>query len=1150
MANLQLAFLGAPEVHDNDRIVTLPTRKALALLVYLAVEGGVQPRDHLTALLWPESDALRGRAALRKTLGYLKQGVGRELAALTATRDALQLEPGPEIQVDVWQIAAATQALRQPPLATPEAVATLPTAYRQTLLKPLQQAIRQYRGDFLAGFSLGDALDFDDWASQQREIWHKQAIFLFDRFSQIQFEAGELAEALDTATRWLTHNPFSETPYRRLMQLHLARGDRHAAWQTFTTCQKMLADELGVEPAPETIALSQRIRANRVALSPRRPLALASDPTRPATGLPLVGRAFEHGQLVNSYRLAQTGPVQVITLEGEAGIGKTRLAEEFLGWAGAQGGVIWRGRAPSATEHLPYQPIIGALRPLLNQPGLNQLSPLWLSELSRILPELVEMRPELPPVTAAHNPDAHLRLLEAISRLGQTLARDSVLVLFIDDGQWADAASLEALAYLGRRWQEMGQSALLVLTLRQEELVQHWALLNWLTNLRRTLSVTRLSLGTLTLTDTQQLVQATTQELTAPLLNFASQLFQETKGHPFFLMQLLHSLLERSLLRRDEQMVWQAELDRELPGTVRELIQSRLVQLTPLAQSCCSAGAVLGDGFTLATLGQVADISEREALAAGEELLRRGLWREQIADDAAADLTYFFTHDYIREVAYLQLSLSRRRYLHRVALEALAGQAVPGQLAHHALSAGLVEPAFRYSLEAGAAALRIFAIQDALHHLTQAQRLWQSPTLSGQPQLADEALSLYDHLGRAYELNGQNKEAVEHYLAWLDLAQRQGNLMQEGLALNRLATSQAQTFTSLPAPLELLNQASQVAAASGSTRLQSETEWNLALLNYYNVQIPVALTHGQTGLALARQAEIPPLIARLLNTLAYVYGELGQWSEALACAEESQALFAQVGDQAMQVDSLVQLAQSHLALGQPHLAQAVVQTALAMAIDIHNPWSEVISRFQLALTCMESGDLETALYQAETSTALAQKHDLKLVLCLTQLVLGHVYRLRGELERAWDTHQQAYQFNEDISSQPFKAPIAAALCADAVHQKNWGNAYTWANIALATRPRSLQFHIDMTFWCEIAALLQAGEKERARQVVYRAEGMLGRRGRYQIAYLRALALLADADGNTPEAQSHLQTALNLATEMGLPLEIRSIRHNMNYGSPA
>lgn len=1139
MPNLQLAFLGTPELRHEGQIVALPTRKALALLVYLAVEGGVQPRDHLTALLWPESDALRGRAALRKTLGYLKQGVGHAPSTLTTTRDTLQLEPGPDIQVDVWQVAAATQALRHPPLATPEASATLPTAYRQTLLKPLQQTIQQYRGDFLAGFSLGDAPDFDDWASQQREIWHQQAIFLFDRFSQIQFEAGELAEALDTATRWLTHDPFSETPYRRLMQLHLANGDRHAAWQTFLTCQKMLADELGVEPAPETIALSQRIRADMVVLSPRRSLAPAPDPTRPTTGLPLVGRAFEHGQLVNSYRLAQTGPVQVITLEGEAGIGKTRLAEEFLGWAGAQGAVIWRGRAPSASDHLPYQPIIGALRPWLNQPGLNQLPPLLFSELSRILPELVEMRPDLPPLAAANNPDAHLRLLEAISRLGQTLARDTVLVLFVDDGQWADAASLEALAYLGRRWQEMGQSALLVLTLRQEELAQHLALLDWLTNLRRTLSVTRLSLGSLTLTDTQRLVEATTQTSSATLLNFAGQLFQETKGHPFFLVQFLRSLLERGLLRRDEQGIWQAELDRELPGTVRELIQSRLIRLTPLAQTGCSAGAVLGDGFNLATLCRVAELSEREALSALEELLERGLWREQVADDAAADPTYLFTHDYIREVAYLQLSLSRRRYLHRVALEALTGQAAPGQLAHHALSAGLLELAFRYSLEAGAAALPIFAIQDALHHLTQAQRLWQSSTLSSQLHLSDLALSLYDHLGRAYELNGQNKEAVEHYLTWLNLARNQGNLLQEGLALNRLATSQAQAFTSLPAPLELLNQARQVAAASGSALLQSETEWNLALLNYYNVQISTALNHAQNGLALARQAGRPPLIARLLNTLAYVYGELGQWNEALACARESQTLLAQMGDQAMQVDSLVQVSQAHLALGQPRQAQAVAQTALAIAIDIHNPWSEVISRFQLALACMESDNLETALYQAEASTDLAHKHDLKLVLCLTQLVLGHVYRLQGEWERAWNTHQQAYQFNEGISSQPFKAPIAAALCADAVQWGKWADAYTWANVALEARPRSLQFHVDMTFWCEIAALLKAEEKDRARQVIEEARERFEQHGRYQIAYERALALLAEADGDTHDAQSHWSTALSLAMAMDLPAEIRA-----------
>src|SRR5262245_41101613 len=166
MGRLSLAFLGGPEVRHADRPIPLPTRKALALLAYLAVEGGAHTREKLTALFWPESDSAQGRASLRNTLALLREAMGEPDAHLVATRDTLAFATTSEFDLDVHTLRAAARLTRELPLIGSPAgsPATRPTNLR-ALLTQLKAAADRYRGDFLEGFSLSDAPEFDDWAS-------------------------------------------------------------------------------------------------------------------------------------------------------------------------------------------------------------------------------------------------------------------------------------------------------------------------------------------------------------------------------------------------------------------------------------------------------------------------------------------------------------------------------------------------------------------------------------------------------------------------------------------------------------------------------------------------------------------------------------------------------------------------------------------------------------------------------------------------------------------------------------------------------------------------------------------------------------------------------------------------------------------------
>src|SRR5256714_10120643 len=335
MGRLILRLLGMPEVSHAEKRLTFQTRKVLALLAYLAVEQGVHSRDKITALLWPESDEERGKASLRRALAYLRESLDEpshersrhvplQPRHLLIEHYTLSFNTASDFEGDTQILQTAFTLARRRASGDP-----------RTHLAHLQMGASCYRGNFLDGLSLPDAPDFEDWLLLQRESWRRQANTVFDRLSEWQRDAGELENALETTTRWVEHDLLNETAHTRLMQLHSALGDRSAALQAFERCRAVLQRELSAQPSSEIVGLAERIRSQA---SPVLESSLheASSP-REAWEFPLIGRTAEHHALVTAFQTMRQGRVQVATIEGEPGIGKTRLAREFLRWARVQG---------------------------------------------------------------------------------------------------------------------------------------------------------------------------------------------------------------------------------------------------------------------------------------------------------------------------------------------------------------------------------------------------------------------------------------------------------------------------------------------------------------------------------------------------------------------------------------------------------------------------------------------------------------------------------------------------------------------------------------------------------------------------------------------------------------------------------------------
>ena len=204
--------------------------------------------------MWPEASPERSHGSLRNTLDHLqtalRQASGQaQTSYLLVTHNSLSLNPDADIDFDLQTVERAYAQARadRSSRTLPEGSASLPL---------LQSAAACQRGDFLAGFSLGDAPDFDDWAAIQREVWNRRLGLILDRLSEIQFAHGEFAGATETASRWIALDALNEIAYRRKMRAHFAAGERGQALETYEACRAILAAELGIEPEPDTAAVS------------------------------------------------------------------------------------------------------------------------------------------------------------------------------------------------------------------------------------------------------------------------------------------------------------------------------------------------------------------------------------------------------------------------------------------------------------------------------------------------------------------------------------------------------------------------------------------------------------------------------------------------------------------------------------------------------------------------------------------------------------------------------------------------------------------------------------------------------------------------------------------------------------------------------
>ncbi|HJZ69112.1 MAG TPA: protein kinase [Blastocatellia bacterium] len=479
----------------------------------------------------------------------------------------------------------------------------------------------------------------------------------------------------------------------------------------------------------------------------------------------LVGRTEELAEARELWRRAREGRGHCLLLSGEPGAGKTRLAREVIVQAALDGATVLTGGCYEYEATTPYLPFVEAfrrwVRELNDDSKLGEILGEAASQLSKLAPEIetrlgpFPARPALPP----H--EERLLFFDAVVQAFAELAKRRGLLFYADDLHWADNSTVWLIAHLLRNLRD--HRVFIVGCYREVELDRAHPLAKALVDWNRERLMTRIALRRFGAEETREQLAALLNEQVSG--EFANAVYAETEGNPFFVEEVLKSLIEQGSVRRKSGEWTREEIaDLVIPQSVKEAIGSRLDRVSAACNEVLRAAAVVGKTFSFEELATAfGDENEEALLDALDEATTAQLLVAERGD------AFTFTHDKIREVLYEELNPIRRRRLHKRTAEGLerhrdSASVAVETLAHHFIEAGEYERGLDYAKQAGEAAEKILAFDEAIAAYGRALECAESLGLQ------DEQVALEEKIGRASFLSGNQIFACEHFERALALA--------------------------------------------------------------------------------------------------------------------------------------------------------------------------------------------------------------------------------------------------------------------------------------------------------------------------------------------------------------------------------------------
>ncbi len=953
LGDFQLRYGGEP-------VTTLDASRLQSLLAYLLLNRATsQLRHHIAFQFWPDTAEAQARTNLRKLILLLRRALPDADNCLHITNNSIQWRPDTPLDLDVAKFEQNCAAEDSP--------------------ESWQTAVYLYRGQLLPSC-------YDDWILPVRERLHQMYVETADRLIDRLETDQDFKQAIHYAEHLLRQEPMRETTYRKLMRLYVRLGERSSALRTYHSCTTVLQRELDVEPSEETQALYHQLMHRGTSFSASMPDTAPSPadvPVAPTVGS-LIGRVAEWQELISLWSNLKSQQSRFVLITGEAGIGKSHLAEHYLHWANNRGATVARTRSWSGEGRLAYSAVAELLRSEGVRPLITDLNDLWLEHILRLLPELREEKPHLSIPAPLQEDWQRQQFFDSLTRA--VTAHHKPLLLLFDDLQWSDGQTLEWLHYLLRY--RYDQPLLIVGTARVGAKVDHEALARFLLSLRHSDQLSEIELNPLDHENVAMLAnQIAGQELEVEL---TEKLYSRTEGNPLFVVEAVRAgigLEDVDQARDDVENV----VNHSMPPKIAAVIQSRFEQLSPLAQELASIAAVIGRSFTFPVLAVAAKHDEAALILGLDELWRRRVVRELEA------ATYDFSHDYLREFIYDHLSPMRRHILHRNVAQALEEvyrhntEEVYGELAVHFERAGVYDQATFYLLRAGKFALDNYAFEEATHHFQRALDLTREDESIGQAHLglsrAHFALDAPETALHHVELAKHFVEEQSQLSAYLfhleaeilfacyeiDLA-RSAALTAQHIAESigdQVTVCQSlsllgQTYSArgeVDTEAKLIKRALSICRQTKNRWREGRTLADLGWLQAQRGEFVDAVASADQARQILSMTEDHAGLAFAWNVLGRAYGGSGSYTAAFAAFQQSQKLAAAI-------DHKFLLAQVPNMMGWLYQQLCDYQQALAFdqeGVDLARDWdkmpAEISARINVALDHLYLGNPEQALAQ-------------------------------------------------------------------------------------------------------------------------------------------------------------------------------------------
>ncbi|MCB9079783.1 MAG: AAA family ATPase [Anaerolineaceae bacterium] len=872
-------------IYDGQPVTTIHQPRQQSLLAFLLLHREIiHARRDLAFRFWPDAPERQAFTNLRKAMYRLRSALPDADRFLHIDAKTVQWRTEAPFSLDVITFeTTVTEAENAHKAGTPLQAAQL-----------WEEAAELYRGKLLPHC-------YDDWLLSYQERLHQQIITALNQLGNWQETQRTYPAAIRTTQRLLHIDPLHEETHRRLMRLYLLNDERAKALRAYHTCVTQLQQELNVDPSPATQEIYNRI----VTKTGSTPSSVINT-SQHLLQLPLVGRQLEWQRLSDAWKAASCGP-RCVMITGEAGIGKTRLAEELLLSASRQGFATVRSRAYESGRGLAYTPVADWLRSKALQTAWQNLEPIWLTEIARVVPELLTQYPDLPsPQPLNENWQRH-RLFEALARA--ILQADPPLLLLLDDLQWCDKETLEWLSYLLHFDQKA--RLLLVGTVRTEEIDTSHPLNTLQRDLRRMGLLIDIELEALDASTTTALAEQVAKK---PLENqIAAKLYQETEGNPLFIVETIRAGGFASTPADDPAN------ETALPLRIQTVIDFRLDQLSPSARELIDIAAVIGREFTFDLLAAASTTSPEIVMNALDEAWQRRIIREQHQN------RYDFSHGKIRDFACSRLSSVRRCWLHQAVAQAIETlhrpnlDRVSSQLAEHYEQAGQPEKAISYYWQAAQTGRALGALTETVDLLKRGLAL-----LKKQP---DTPTRIHDEL---------------NFLTMLA----------------SIITSQ-QGY-SAPEANQLYEQALATSKRAEQSLQTGLAQFGILLFYYIRGELDVAEAIGRQMIS---QTEQHPVLLKLGHgSLGYVYFTWGRLEECRyhltkSIAQPDEQNFPQISNTI--AANLMHLSLTSWYLGYPQQASQKSQEVLELARTMTDPEQRAIAYFGIAwlYTCLRQPDL-------------------------------------------------------------------------------------------------------------------------------------------------------------------------------------------------